>query len=206
MRSQEVRDDRVSEEQGKHDPKEDFVLSCHLGALLLRNLGQRPSDEAGPEAHGRVHGQQHEKDANDRVHHHLHDVKGATKGEEDVEEDQGQDVVHERRRDDGLTELLLQHARLAQEPQRDAHARRGQGRARGQALREEVLAVSHCQQGPSSQGQDSAKNGHCTSLEADLLCFLEVEVHPGLEDHQGHAGVTDKCEDVGRELAVVGHI
>mmetsp|Transcript_148894 Transcript_148894/g.361511 ORF Transcript_148894/g.361511 Transcript_148894/m.361511 type:complete len:402 (-) Transcript_148894:218-1423(-) len=212
--AQQVGDEGVSNQQDDLQQEEHLVLlQLHppparlRPVAALRRLGDdEPVDDLGPEFHGANHGNEHERDPDDGRNHRLEDIKITPKAEEDVEQDQGQDVIYEGCRDDGLAEVVLQHTGLSQEPERDAHARWRERRACRNAIGEERPPIDDHENGASDEWQDGAEHGDTTGWKANCLRLLKVKVHTTLKDHQSHACMADKREDVWRETAVVADL
>mmetsp|Transcript_56313 Transcript_56313/g.158733 ORF Transcript_56313/g.158733 Transcript_56313/m.158733 type:complete len:647 (-) Transcript_56313:156-2096(-) len=205
----EVGDQAVPDEQEQHAQEEELVGAAELGLpLLLRHVGEDVLlQELGPELHREEDREAHEGDPDDGGEERVREVEVAVPdAEDDVEEDQRQDVVHERRRHDRLPELLAQHARLAQEAQRDADARGRQRRARDEGVGHDGVPERHHQEGPRDQRPERAEHRDDAGPRPHDLRHLEVEVHAALEDHHGHADVPHQREDLGRLLAVTGEV
>ena len=105
-----------------------------------------------------------------------------------------------------LPEVLLQHPRLPQQPQRNAHAGGRQRRARRDAIGHQGPAEHHREQRAHHQGQDGAQEGHTDRRGPHDLRLLEVEVHAALEDHEAHARVANQGKEVGEGAAVRVHV
>mmetsp|Transcript_29418 Transcript_29418/g.68372 ORF Transcript_29418/g.68372 Transcript_29418/m.68372 type:complete len:280 (-) Transcript_29418:580-1419(-) len=212
VRAKEVRDQREGHHEHYLQEEQQLILlqadappACETGRLpALRGLrDDDPVDDCRPELHGQTHGEKHERDADDWRKDDFEEIKLPSQAEEHVEQYQGQDVVHKCGRDDGLPKLLLEHARLAKQPQRDANARGRQSGARRDALRHQWAPKRHHQSGPNNQGQNRPYHCDDASRDADDLRLFKIEVHAALKDHQRNSRMTDEREDVRCQTTVV---
>mmetsp|Transcript_29423 Transcript_29423/g.68401 ORF Transcript_29423/g.68401 Transcript_29423/m.68401 type:complete len:294 (-) Transcript_29423:206-1087(-) len=121
VRAQQVRDQGVDHQEDDLQEEQQLVLlqadsppTCQASIRpAQRSLWNDDSvDHLRPELHGQYHAEEHERNANDGCQDHLEQVELPTEAEKDIEQDQGQNVVHEGGRDDGLPKLLLQHTCL----------------------------------------------------------------------------------------------